>query len=292
MRHTAIVLISLILSAGLAAQPANLDTARRLMQEKSYDEARVALERIVASEPANGPALHELARCTRALGDLDASIEAARRALSIPFQPRISRLEIAKSLALKGEADATIEELAQIAAMGANKGIHDLVNAAPEFATLKGRAPFQAVVVKLIPCSSPEYRQFDFWLGNWEVRDSAGNVVGHNDVTLQLDGCMLLENWKSVAGHAGMSMNFFEPADSTWNQIFVDNTGAPSSWPPLKGKFVDGKMVLSSPAGVAPAARWTWWKLDDGRVRQKAEQLGDDGKTWTVTWDSYYGKGK
>ena len=89
-----------------------------------------------------------------------------------------------------------------------------------------------------------------------------------------------------------MSMNFFEPADGTWNQIFVDNTGAPSSWPPLKGTLADGKMVLSSPRGVSPQTRWTWSKTDDGRVRQMAEQLGDEGRTWTVVWDSYYSKMK
>ncbi len=288
-----IALISFFAFAGIvSAQQPTLDVARKLMKENKPEEARVELETIVAKEPANGPALHELARCTRALGDLDASIAAARRALAIPFQPRISRLELALSLALKGNKDAAIGEIEQIAAMGANKGLHDRVRGAKEFASLQGDARFQAVVAKLAPCSAPEYRQFDFWIGNWEVRDPAGNVVGSNNVTIHLDGCMLMENWLSGAGHAGMSMNYFEPTDSSWNQIFIDNTGAPSSWPPLKGKLVDGKMVLSSPAGISPQTRWTWSKTDDGRVRQMAEQLGDDGKTWSVIWDSFYSRMK
>jgi len=288
-----VALISFILLAGLAsAQTTSIDKARALMNEKNYAAARAELEKVVANEPANGPAFLELARCTRALGDLDASIAAAKKALAIPFQPRISHLELAASLALKGDRDAAIAEIEQIVAMGANKGLHDRVVTAPELASLKGNAKFEAAVARLLPCSAPEYRQFDFWLGNWEVRDPAGNVVGHNDVTLHLDGCMLMESWTSGAGHAGMSMNYFEPTDGSWNQIFIDNTGVPSSWPPLKGKLVDGKMILSSPVGVKPQTRWTWSKTGDGRVRQLAEQLGDDGKTWSVIWDSYYGKGK
>jgi tetratricopeptide (TPR) repeat protein len=288
-----VALVSFVLFAGLAsAQQTPIDNARKLMSEKNYVAARAELEKIVANEPANGPALLELARCTRELRDFDASIAAANKALAIPFQPRISHLELAKSLALQGRRDAAIAEIEQIAAMGANKGLHDRVASAPELASLKGNAKFDAVVARLLPCSAPEYRQFDFWLGNWEVRDPAGNVVGHNDVTSHLDGCMLMESWTSGAGHAGMSMNYFDPADGSWNQIFIDNTGAPSSWPPLKGKLVDGKMLLSSPAGVKPQTRWTWSKTGDGRVRQMAEQLGDDGKTWTVTWDSYYGQVK
>lgn len=288
-----IALVSCFVFAGLAsAQQPSIDQARKLMQEKKHIEARATLEAIIAKEPANGPALHELARCTRELGDLDASIAAARKALAIPFQPRISLLELATSLALKGERDEAIGAIEQIAAMGANKGIADRVRGAEAFAAYKGDSRFDAVLSKLVPCGTPEYRQFDFWLGNWEVRDPAGNVVGRNDVSLHLDGCMLMESWTSVAGHAGMSMNFFEPTDATWNQIFIDNTGVPSGWPPLKGKLVDGKMVLSSIAGTRPQTRWIWSRTDDGRVRQMAEQLGDDGKTWTVTWDSYYSKVK
>lgn len=292
MRHL-IAIVTCFLVAGIAsAQPLTLDTARTLMQKKDFKAAKAELEKIVAKEPANGAALLELARTTRELGELDASIAAATKALAIPFQPRISRLELAMSLALNGDRDAAIGEIEQIAAMGANKGIAERVRSAPAFAGFKGDARFEAVVAKLVPCGTPEYRHFDFWLGNWEVRDPAGNVVGRNDVTLHLDGCMLMESWTSGAGHAGMSMNFFEPTDGSWNQIFLDNTGVPSSWPPLKGKLVDGKMVLTSPAGVSPLTRWTWLKTDDGRVRQMAEQLGDDGKTWSVIWDSYYSKVK
>lgn len=287
-----IVLVPLIVSGFAFAQQASLDEARALMQKASYGEARKALESVVAKEPANGPALLELARCTRELGDFDASIAAARKSLAIPFQPRLSRFELAKSLARKGERAAAIGEIEAIAAMGANRGLHDRVTAAAELAAYKGDARFDAAVAKLLPCSAPEYRQFDFWLGSWEVRDPAGNVVGRNDITLHLDGCLLLETWKSGAGHAGMSMNYFDPADGTWNQIFVDNTGAPSSWPPLKGKLVDGRMVLESVPGATPRTRWTWSKTEDGRVRQMAEQLGEDGKTWSVTWDSYYARGK
>lgn len=287
-----VAVVSLVLLAGFApAQASTLENARTQMQQKNYAAARATLEAIVAKEPLNGPALIELARCTRELGDFGASIDAANRALAIPFQPRIARFELARTLAREGDRDGAIAQIDAIAAMGANKGLHDRVASAPEFEAYRGSAAFDAVVAKLVPCGSPEYRQFDFWLGNWEVRDPAGNVVGRNDVTLHLDGCMLMESWTSAAGHAGMSMNYYDPADATWNQVFLDNSGSPSNWPPLKGKLLDGKMVLTSPDGVKPKARWTWSKTGDGRVRQMAEQLNDDG-TWAVTWDSYYGKAK
>lgn len=35
------------------------------------------------------------------------------------------------------------------------------------------------------PCCAAEHRQFDFRLGDWEVRDPAGKVVGRNRITWQ-----------------------------------------------------------------------------------------------------------
>jgi hypothetical protein len=38
------------------------------------------------------------------------------------------------------------------------------------------------------PCTAPEYRQFDFWIGDWEVRSAQGRVLGHNRITSILSG--------------------------------------------------------------------------------------------------------
>lgn len=32
-------------------------------------------------------------------------------------------------------------------------------------------------------CSTPEYRQFDFWVGDWVVHDAAGKLAGTNTIT-------------------------------------------------------------------------------------------------------------
>ena len=49
------------------------------------------------------------------------------------------------------------------------------------------------------PCSSPEYRQFDFWLGDWDVTE-AGKPAGTNRITAILGGCAVREEWKGVSG--------------------------------------------------------------------------------------------
>jgi hypothetical protein len=96
-----------------------------------------------------------------------------------------------------------------------------------------------------------------------------------------------MEHWRGATGQDGMSMNFYDPSDDTWTQVYVDNGGAPVNWPRLKGGLDEnGAMVLLSPEGESQT-RWTWSEIDEKTVRQMAETTSD-GKTWQVVWDSYY----
>jgi hypothetical protein len=45
------------------------------------------------------------------------------------------------------------------------------------------------------PCTAPEYRQFDFWIGTWDVFSPDGKLAGHNRVERIESGRGLQENW-------------------------------------------------------------------------------------------------
>lgn len=138
------------------------------------------------------------------------------------------------------------------------------------------------------PCSSAEYRQFDFWIGEWEVQNPDGQVVGRNVIRERLDGCLLTEEWESVAGGKGFSINYYDNEAGTWTQTYRDNRGRIALWPDLVGGIRDGAMVLESVPGAQPMSRWVWTPMSDDKVRQMAETSQDGGKTWQVVWDSYY----
>jgi hypothetical protein len=145
------------------------------------------------------------------------------------------------------------------------------------------------------PCSAPENRQFDFWVGSWTVENPKGEFVGTNEISLILGGCVLQENWKGRAGLTGTSLNIYDPLDRKWHQTWVDSSG---SLLVLSGASQEGKMLLE---GVQPAAdkpgdvvrhRITWTPLSADQVRQFWESSTDGGKTWTVAFDGLYKRKK
>ena len=61
-------------------------------------------------------------------------------------------------------------------------------------------------------CTGVDHRQFDFWVGDWEVTDSAGTTVyGTNHVNREEGGCLVHENWTGSRGGTGTEPQFFQP---------------------------------------------------------------------------------
>lgn len=140
------------------------------------------------------------------------------------------------------------------------------------------------------PCSSPEHRQFDFWLGDWEVRGPAGKLAGTNRITRAFGGCVLHEHYDTGRGYSGASFNIYDTGRRKWHQSWVDTSGALLQ---LDGGLVDGKMVLEGEVtnanGSKTRHRITWTPNADGSVRQLWEST-DAAGAWTVAFDGRYTK--
>ncbi|HSB53145.1 MAG TPA: hypothetical protein VLD58_02270 [Gemmatimonadales bacterium] len=136
-------------------------------------------------------------------------------------------------------------------------------------------------------CPTAVYRQFDFWVGDWDVTVN-GAPAGRNNITLEEQGCLIHEHWTGSKGGTGQSLNYYDAATQRWNQVWVDNSGTSLR---LSGTFADGKMLFT---GVAPGPngetlqqRLTFTRNPDGTVRQLWETSAD-GATWTVAFDGLY----
>lgn len=138
------------------------------------------------------------------------------------------------------------------------------------------------------PCAAAESRQFDFWIGDWDVLDKSGKRVGTNRIAA-IYGCVLHESWKAGA-FEGQSFNRHDRARGVWHQTWVDSGG---NLLLLEGGLRDGAMVMSDRGlpGKRDAARINeiaWTPGPDGTVRQHWRASGDGGKTWKDVFDGRY----
>jgi hypothetical protein len=136
-------------------------------------------------------------------------------------------------------------------------------------------------------CSAPKYRQFDFWVGDWDAydRDAPGSPVARNRVDAILDGCAIREVYEEAAGLVGQSFSIYDASRKVWHQTWVTNKGQLLV---LEGGFRNGRVILQGTmrgADGRPALlRGTWWPEGDG-VREVAESSPDRGKTWKPVFD-------
>lgn len=138
-------------------------------------------------------------------------------------------------------------------------------------------------------CDGPEFRQFDFWVGTWTVRQADGSEAGTNRITAIEEGCALLEQWQGRGGGTGTSLNFYDRNDRRWHQAWMSNSGGALR---LSGELRDKRMVLQSDAPGTDGVlhRITWSQPGEGRVRQHWESSGDGGHSWKTAFDGMYSK--
>ena len=139
-------------------------------------------------------------------------------------------------------------------------------------------------------CAAPEFRQFDFWVGRWEVRDASGRVLGTNTIEMVNRGCGLREQWSGTSGSIGTSVNAYDAGRKQWHQTWIDSDGLLLV---LTGQFRDGAMTMSgevvAPDGKRTANRIRWYPAPErGTIRQTWEQSTDGGRTWTTAFDGFY----
>ncbi|MDX1442904.1 MAG: hypothetical protein R3270_03895 [Gammaproteobacteria bacterium] len=139
------------------------------------------------------------------------------------------------------------------------------------------------------PCSRAEHRQFDFWLGSWDVYNPDGEKVGENRITLEQGQCVLHEHWQGAKGGTGESFNIYDARRDVWHQTWVAASG---NLLLLEGGMEGESMVLSGtqplPDGKTLHNRITWTPQDDGSVHQVWDQSTDGGETWKTGFHGIY----
>ncbi len=151
------------------------------------------------------------------------------------------------------------------------------------------------------PCGDTVYRQFDFWIGEWEAFNNAdGKKAGDSKISLILDSCIILEEWASASvvkgiRYAGKSYNTYNAAKKRWQQYWVDNAAGVTEY--FNGYYANNKMVLETdnekqPDGTLKIQKMAFYNLNANTMRQHGESSTDGGKTWKTDFDLEYRRKK
>lgn len=164
----------------------------------------------------------------------------------------------------------------------------------PNLFNLKSDSTFEQIHQRLLkgvyPCRySEQARQFDFWIGEWDVKSATGQQAGKSSIQLMLGECVIYENWTSAPpqNYSGKSFNLYNAATGKWMQTWVDDKGAVIEF--INGEYKDNKLVfVTNPDPQNQITRLTFSNLESNLVRQLFEVTNDDGKSWKTTTDLYY----
>lgn len=141
------------------------------------------------------------------------------------------------------------------------------------------------------PCAEDaRFKEFDFWVGEWDVHTADGTYAGSNTITREEKGCVLVERWTGAQGGTGMSINYFDGASGEWVQAWHAAGGTQID---IRGGLTDDGMRLVGKIhylsnSTTQDFRGLWTLLPDGRVRQFFEQSNDGGETWAGWFEGFY----
>ncbi|MBN8567998.1 MAG: hypothetical protein J0M18_00080 [Ignavibacteria bacterium] len=165
-----------------------------------------------------------------------------------------------------------------------------------DFASLKNDKDFLDVIEEMkrqeFPCQYNErLKEFEFWVGEWNVYTTFGNKAGESKIEKILNGCVILENWTNSSGRKGKSFNVINSNTGNWEQTWVDDSGNITEF--KKGKFKNYTLSFiaedKDQKNQIQYQRLTFYKNDDGTVRQLGE-VSSDGKEWQISYDLLYKK--
>jgi len=298
VKTSAFILLAASLSWTEIAHAAGASTmaqADTLFAHRKWNEAAAAYGDVTRREPSNGRAWLLLGVSCGSLARWDEAIAAYRRAEALAAQPAFAQYNMACAYAKSARPDSALAVLGRLVGGGYRQP--GALQSDPDFATLKNDARFAAVVARADrnarPCAfTPESRQFDFWIGDWEVHDNQRGhaLAGTSHVDLILGECVIFENWSGVFGGHGKSLNAWNGACGCWQQSWMDDAGNVTLY--SDGHLVNDALVLVAdkdrPAARGGVRRLSFFNLGKDRVRQLAESSTDGGHTWVTTYDLDY----
>jgi hypothetical protein len=275
-----------------------VSAADKAYSSQNWSEAESQYSALTKQRPENARFWYRLGVSARQDKHHDLALEAMQKAKTLGAEKGLAAsladYEIAANYA--GIGDATRALLSLKASADAGFSQPDRLQSDQEWNLLRKDEHFIALAQEVqhnaTPCDTAEFKQFDFWLGDWDVSSAAnGSHAGSSHISKEMGGCVVWENWTSAGGpYFGKSYNTWNVNLKRWEQYWVDNSAGVIFF---HGELKDGVMDywtddVPQPTGEKLKRHLEFFNLDPNKVRQLSQRSTDDGKTWHVEYDLIY----
>lgn len=285
---------TLLLAQSPSSQP-DATAADAAYQAKEWSKAGQLYEQLSQAANATPRTWFRLGVCRQRMGQHEAALRAYEKAQALGTPLQIVAYNIATVYALMGQTDKAMSQLTDAVSHGFSQP--EQMSGDPDLQAIRGDDRFAALLEQArhnqTPCAyRPESRQFDFWIGDWDVvATRAGTPAGRSHIEKTIGDCVIWENWTSLgSGYAGKSYNTYNVNLKRWEQFWVDNVGGMVHF---YGGLKDGVMDfytddVPQPDGSKLRRHLQFFNLAPDKVRQFSQQSTDAGATWSVEYDLTY----
>jgi len=300
MRLISLLVSALLPMAMMGQAPVSPDAADKAYTAQNWTEAESQYSALVKQQPENARFWYRLGVAARGDKHFDASLEALQKAKSLGvgrgLPAFLADYEIATTYAGKGDSTHALETLKS----SANAGfmMPSRLQNDVEWTSLRTNEQFIALAKEVqhnaAPCEDAEFKQFDFWIGDWDVTSAVDGVHrGDSHISKEMGGCVVWENWTSAGSpYFGKSYNTWNPNLKRWEQYWVDTSaGVMFFHGELKNNIMDYWTDDVPQSGGGTLLRHLqFFNLGPDKVRQFSQGSTDGGKTWHTEYDFIYSR--
>ena len=131
-------------------------------------------------------------------------------------------------------------------------------------------------------CTGENFRQLDFWVGDWDLKWQGG--VGVNHIQKSFENCVIEEHFNGQPSQHLQGHSVSTYANGAWRQNWVDNQGGYCDL--TGGPQADGTFVLENVRenDKTPYRRMVFENITADSLSWHWQGSDDGGKTWADRW--------
>lgn len=152
--------------------------------------------------------------------------------------------------------------------------------------------------------NNSKYREFDFWLGEWNIKQKILKADGNwfeslakNRVFLALDSCAVIENWEGEVqffwdgmdtpeNMEAISIRSYDPKSDMWQINWIDSRN--TRFTIFEGKFENGKgeffRIVNDKSGKTTMIRITFSEIYQDSVRWELAVSNEHNTDFSTLW--------